>query len=259
MSNLTTNRPRAAAAGASAPWWRSPAWSPRPSGSAPAAAPTTAADSADSHSETSSTEAGQASRAAVPQTPPKDGVVLPQRRQPGQRPPRQVPLHRSRRGRAPGRGRQGHRSGSTTTRPSPSPASTPTPRTRRSSSSAPATPSRCAASRPAFRPKATVPAPASYAVTPVAYTLEELDTDYYAVNLLSYITLTTTEGKVSDGLYAGTQLIRWLRRRLGLAAGPGQRRGHQHLVQRRPAAGGRPRHPGVQAGRLDARSTEQLQ
>jgi len=54
-----------------------------------------------------------------------------------------------------------------------------------------------------------VPAPASYAVTPVAFTVEELDTDYYVVNLLSYITLTTTEGKVSDFLYAGTQPVRW--------------------------------------------------
>ena len=55
-----------------------------------------------------------------------------------------------------------------------------------------------------------VPPPATYAVTPLAYTLEELDTGKYAVNLLSYVTLTTTNGKVSDGLYAGTQLIRWL-------------------------------------------------
>lgn len=55
-----------------------------------------------------------------------------------------------------------------------------------------------------------VPAPASYAVTPVAYTLEQLDTGYYAVNLLSYVTLTTADGKVKDGLYAGTQLMRWL-------------------------------------------------
>jgi hypothetical protein len=55
-----------------------------------------------------------------------------------------------------------------------------------------------------------VPPPASYAVTPIAYTLEELDTGYYAVNLLSYVTLTTANGKVSDGLYAGTQLMRWL-------------------------------------------------
>lgn len=57
-----------------------------------------------------------------------------------------------------------------------------------------------------------VPPPASYAVTPIAYTLEELDADdggYYAVNLLSYVTLTTANGTVSDGLYAGTQLMRW--------------------------------------------------
>lgn len=55
-----------------------------------------------------------------------------------------------------------------------------------------------------------VPAPASYAVTPVAYTLQQLDTGYYAVNLLSYVTLTTADGKVKDSLYAGTQLMRWL-------------------------------------------------
>lgn len=58
-----------------------------------------------------------------------------------------------------------------------------------------------------------VPAPASYAVTPIAYTLEQLDADdgaYYAVNLLSYVTLTTADGQVKDSLYAGTQLMRWL-------------------------------------------------
>lgn len=55
-----------------------------------------------------------------------------------------------------------------------------------------------------------VSAPASYAVTPVAYTLEELDTDYYVVNLLSYITLTSVDGESRDGLYAGTQLVRWV-------------------------------------------------
>ena len=72
-----------------------------------------------------------------------------------------------------------------------------------------------------------VPAPASYAVTPIAYTLEELGTDYYAVNLLSYVTLTTADGEVKDGLYAGTQLMKWLEvDGLGLATGPGQRRGH---------------------------------
>jgi hypothetical protein len=55
-----------------------------------------------------------------------------------------------------------------------------------------------------------VPAPASYALTPVAFTLTELDTDYYAVNLLSYVTLTTTDGTTRDTLYAGTQLFRWI-------------------------------------------------
>lgn len=55
-----------------------------------------------------------------------------------------------------------------------------------------------------------VVAPASYAVTPLAYTLEELDTDYYVVNLLSYITLTTVDGESRDELYAGTQLVRWI-------------------------------------------------
>lgn len=55
-----------------------------------------------------------------------------------------------------------------------------------------------------------VPAPASYAVTPVAYTLQQLGADFYAVNLLSYVTLTTVAGEVKDGLYAGTQLMRWL-------------------------------------------------
>lgn len=58
--------------------------------------------------------------------------------------------------------------------------------------------------------RGAIPAPASYAVTPIAYTLEELDSDYYAVNLLSYVTLTTADAKVSDGLYAGTQLVQWV-------------------------------------------------
>ena len=55
-----------------------------------------------------------------------------------------------------------------------------------------------------------VPAPASYAVTPIAYTLQQLGAGYYAVNLLSYVTLTTADGEVKDGLYAGTQLMKWL-------------------------------------------------
>lgn len=54
-----------------------------------------------------------------------------------------------------------------------------------------------------------VPPPASYAVTPVAYTLRQLATDYYVVNLLSYVTLTSADGEARDGLYAGTQLVRW--------------------------------------------------
>lgn len=52
--------------------------------------------------------------------------------------------------------------------------------------------------------------PASYAATPVAYTLHELDTDYYAVTLLSHITLTTVDAEVKDGLYAGTGLVKWI-------------------------------------------------
>lgn len=55
-----------------------------------------------------------------------------------------------------------------------------------------------------------VAAPASYAVTPLAYTLTELDTDYYVVNLLSYVTLTGVDSEARDGLYAGTQLVRWV-------------------------------------------------
>lgn len=54
------------------------------------------------------------------------------------------------------------------------------------------------------------PAPASFAVTPVAYHLQELTTDYYAVTLLSYITFTTTGAKSQDGFYAGTGLVRWV-------------------------------------------------
>lgn len=46
-------------------------------------------------------------------------------------------------------------------------------------------------------------------MTPIAYTLEELGADYYAVNLLSYVTLTTADGEVKDGLYAGTHLLKW--------------------------------------------------
>ena len=74
-----------------------------------------------------------------------------------------------------------------------------------------------------------VPAPASYAVTPIAFTVDELDTDYYVVNLLSYVTLTTTEGKVSDFLYAGTQLVRWIDGDWKLAQGTDAE--HQQLIE----------------------------
>ena len=49
----------------------------------------------------------------------------------------------------------------------------------------------------------------------MAYHLHELDTDYYAVTLLSYITLTTTGGKSKDGFYAGTQLVKWVGTKAG--------------------------------------------
>lgn len=55
-----------------------------------------------------------------------------------------------------------------------------------------------------------VAAPASYAVTPLAYTLEELAPGYYAVNLLSYVTLTAVDGTSKDNLTASTQLVRWI-------------------------------------------------
>ncbi len=74
-----------------------------------------------------------------------------------------------------------------------------------------------------------VPAPASYAVTPIAYTLEELGTDYDAVNLLSYVTLTTADGEVKDGLYAGTQLMKWLDGDWRLVQGSAE--DIQHLVE----------------------------
>lgn len=55
-----------------------------------------------------------------------------------------------------------------------------------------------------------VPAPASYAVTPIAFTITELDSGIYAVNLLSYVSLTDAEGTVADFLYSGTQLFDWI-------------------------------------------------
>lgn len=56
----------------------------------------------------------------------------------------------------------------------------------------------------------TIPAPASYALTPIAFTLKELGTDYYAVNLLSYVSVTNGNGATRDSLYAGTQLFKWI-------------------------------------------------
>jgi hypothetical protein len=55
-----------------------------------------------------------------------------------------------------------------------------------------------------------VPAPASYAATPIAFTVAELGVDYYAVNVLSYSTLTHVNGTGETLLYAGTQLVRWV-------------------------------------------------
>lgn len=55
-----------------------------------------------------------------------------------------------------------------------------------------------------------VPAPASYAATPVAFAVEELDTGKYAVSMLSYVSLTDADGKAKDFLYSGTQLFGWI-------------------------------------------------
>jgi hypothetical protein len=55
-----------------------------------------------------------------------------------------------------------------------------------------------------------VPSPASYAATPIAYTLDELGTDYYAVHLLSAVTLTGADSTVRIVYYAGTQTVAWV-------------------------------------------------
>lgn len=67
-----------------------------------------------------------------------------------------------------------------------------------------------------------VPAPATYAMTPLAFTVTDFDNrldnrldnglkrDCVVVNLLSYVTLTTTDGASRDSLYAGTQLYAWV-------------------------------------------------
>ncbi|MCW2737795.1 hypothetical protein [Nocardioides sp.] len=53
------------------------------------------------------------------------------------------------------------------------------------------------------------PPPASYAATPLAYTVHEVAPELYAVHLLSWITLTSTTAEIKDHLYVGTQLLRW--------------------------------------------------
>ncbi len=58
--------------------------------------------------------------------------------------------------------------------------------------------------------RGAVPAPASYALTPVAFTVEELRTGLFAVDLLSYVTLTRVDGTTGNSLYAGAQLLGWV-------------------------------------------------
>lgn len=55
------------------------------------------------------------------------------------------------------------------------------------------------------------PAPASYAMSPIAYQLEELGPDYYAVSMLSYVTFTTATGQTRDGYYTGIQFVKWIK------------------------------------------------
>jgi hypothetical protein len=57
---------------------------------------------------------------------------------------------------------------------------------------------------------AHIAAPASYAMTPIAFSVDQLAPDYYAVHVLSYVTLTSTGGRSGDHLYVGTQLMRWV-------------------------------------------------
>lgn len=166
-----------------------------------------AADSQQS-SETSSTQAGQESEQLTPQAPPTDGVVLPQGASQVDGHPVQFPytdLGAVAVQAEVAKGQVGFDYDQATAiagiYAAPEDKATFEQRSRDA-----VTLRRKQAGVPA---EGEVPAPASYAVTPVAFTVEELDTDYYVVNLLSYITLTTTEGKVSDFLYAGTQLVRW--------------------------------------------------
>lgn len=53
-------------------------------------------------------------------------------------------------------------------------------------------------------------APAAFALTPFAFTIDELDTDYYAVTVLSLATTTNTNGEVRNLYYSGTQLVCWI-------------------------------------------------
>lgn len=158
--------------------------------------------------ETSSTEAGQESEQLVPQTPPKDGVVLPQGASQVDGHPVQFPytdLGAVAVQAEVAKGQVGFDYDQATAiagiYAAPEDKATFEQRSRDAVALR-----RKQAGVPA---QGEVPAPASYAVTPVAFTVEEIDADYYVVNLLSYITLTTTEGEVSDFLYAGTQLVRW--------------------------------------------------
>lgn len=56
----------------------------------------------------------------------------------------------------------------------------------------------------------SAPAPAAYAATPVAFTVAELEPNFYAVNVLSYLTVTSVRGESLDSYYAGAQLVRWV-------------------------------------------------
>jgi hypothetical protein len=159
-------------------------------------------------SETSSTQAGQESEQLVPQTPPKDGVVLPQGATQVDGHPVQFPytdLGAVAVQAEVAKGQVGFDYDQATAiagiYAAPEDKATFEQRSRDAVALR-----RKQAGVPA---EGEVPAPASYAVTPVAFTVEGLDGDYYVVNLLNYITLTTTEGRVSDFLYAGTQLVRW--------------------------------------------------
>lgn len=159
-------------------------------------------------SETSSTEAGQESEQLVPQAPPKDGVVLPKGANQVDGHPVQFPytdLGAVAVQAEVAKGQVGFDYDQATAiagvYAAPEDKATFEQRSRDAVA--------LRRKQAGVQAQGEVPAPASYAVTPVAFTVEELHTDYYVVNLLSYITLTTTEGKVSDFLYAGTQLVRW--------------------------------------------------